>query len=148
MNGSNPFSALEGEWIYRSFRNLTKPVQELKEILFGQGDLTLTVPADGLIRDGKLSFGPDYPMLVQGQAYVTPGNTGTVPPVVVALQAFGVEGTKTAGWVYAYQGYLVPTWPNGIDQRTALAGTVIRVVPHGPTSPAGVVASFVAVKKD
>jgi hypothetical protein len=41
----------------------------------------------------------------------------------------------------------VPSWPNGVEQRPALVGTVIRVVAHGPTSPAGFVASFVAVKK-
>jgi hypothetical protein len=148
MSAFNSFAVLSGDWIYRSFRNTVQPVNELKDILFGQGDLHLDVPGTGFFQDGKLSFGPNYPMVVQGQAYVAPPNTGNAPSLVVAMQAFGVEGTSTAGWVYAYQGFLVPSWPNGVEQRIALVGTVIRVVAHGPNSPAGYVASFVAVKKD
>ena len=45
-------------------------------------------------------------------------------------------------------------WPGSTDQlqRPAIAGSVLRVIPHssgdGGTSPAGVVASFYAVKQD
>jgi len=41
---------------------------------------------------------------------------------------------------------LAHTWPNGIDQVPALVGSVIRAKPHNG-SPAGVVASFIAVKQ-
>ena len=35
--------------------------------------------------------------------------------------------------VYDYEARLVPSWPNGVHQRPALVGSVIRTVPH----PAG-----------
>jgi hypothetical protein len=53
-------------------------------------------------------------------------------------------------WIYDYEGYLVAHWPNGVQQIPALVGSVIRTIPHsssnGGISPAGVVASFYAVK--
>jgi len=54
-------------------------------------------------------------------------------------------------WIYDYECYLVPHWPNGVDQVPALVGSVVRTIPHsggqpGTVSPAGVVASFYAVK--
>ena len=88
-----------------------------------------------------LSFGDGYPMQLQGG--VVRGEPGAPP--TIKLTAYGVVGTKTAGWVYSYIGFLAPTWAYGVDQRTTIVGTVTRVVPHG-SSPAGVVASFVAVK--
>jgi len=56
-------------------------------------------------------------------------------------------------WIYDYHAYLVPHWPNGVGQIAALVGSVIRTIPHsasqpGTVSPAGVVASFYAVKTD
>jgi hypothetical protein len=38
-------------------------------------------------------------------------------------------------------------WPNGVDQVPSLLGTVIRVNAHGPSSPAGYTASFIAVSQ-
>ena len=59
-------------------------------------------------------------------------------------------------WIYDYQGYLIPHWPNGVDERPAIVGSVIRTIPHSgsappgggppPINPAGVVASFYAVR--
>lgn len=144
---SADFEVISGDWIYRSFYNTTEPVTTLDQILFGEGDLTLSVKADGFFQNSTLSFGTDYPMNVFGQAIHVHDNAFSLPRIALEMKAFGVEGTKTAGWIYEYRGYLLPTWYNGIDQATAIAGTVIRVVEHGPQSPAGVVASFVAVKK-
>ena len=59
-----------------------------------------------------------------------------------------------AEWIYDYIGWLVPAWPNsdGRLQRDAIVGSVVRTIPHsngqGGTSPAGVVASFYAVRVD
>jgi hypothetical protein len=51
-------------------------------------------------------------------------------------------------WVYDYIGYLVPIWPNGVDQRAAIVGSVIRTVPHSNgQARAGYTASFIAVKQ-
>jgi hypothetical protein len=40
----------------------------------------------------------------------------------------------------------MPLLPDGVDQRSAIAGMVIRTLPHSDgTAKAGVVASFIAV---
>ena len=48
--------------------------------------------------------------------------------------------------------YLVPEWPDGVKQETAMVGSIVRVIPHpsgsGGVAPAGVVASWYAVKTD
>ncbi len=49
--------------------------------------------------------------------------------------------------------WLVPAWPHGVQQRRALAGSIVRTIPHpgsepGTVSPAGVVASSYAVLQD
>lgn len=134
-------STLQGAWTYRSFINLVPSAKSLEDILFGEGDMRLDVNADGVFVDSTLSFGEQYPMNLQGR--VDAGTAGGPPAIV--LTGYGVVGTQTAGWVYAYQGFLAPTWPYGVEQRVAVVGTVIRVVPHG-SGQAGLVASFVAVK--
>ena len=59
-----------------------------------------------------------------------------------------------AEWVYDYKGYYVPEWVNGVDQRPALIGSIVRTIPHPTgangksTAPAGVVAQWIAVKQD
>jgi hypothetical protein len=41
---------------------------------------------------------------------------------------------------------LIPIWPNGVDQRPAIVGSVIRMVPHSNgQARAGYIASFIAV---
>jgi hypothetical protein len=141
------YAVLNGDWMYRSFINTIQPAQNLNDILFGEGDLTLVVNPDGFFGTSTLSFGAGYPMNVYGQAIDVFDNTFSLPRAAIEMKAFGVAGTDTAGWIYEYRGYLAPTWYNGIDQATCILGTVIRVVEHGPQSPAGYVASFVAVKK-
>jgi hypothetical protein len=56
-------------------------------------------------------------------------------------------GSQTDGWRYDYNATLAYEWPNAVEQVPALVGTVIRVNAHGPKSPAGVTASFIAVKQ-
>jgi hypothetical protein len=43
-------------------------------------------------------------------------------------------------------GFVVPEWPNGVDQRPAMVGSTVRTVPHDG-APAGSVASWIAVKQ-
>jgi hypothetical protein len=149
-------SPFAGDWIYRSFVNTelypiqtddpAKALQNYGALLFGEGKLHLEVDERGYLTGSTLVFGPGYEMRVDGVAE----GTGTTPfqpaPATVRMKAFGVEGQQTAGWLYEYVGYHAPVWPNGVDQVDAIVGTVIRVVPHGTGSPAGVVASFVAVR--
>ena len=69
----------------------------------------------------------------------------------VRFQGKGVVGGEQ--WIYDYIGWLVPVWPNSTDQLEvpAIVGSVVRTIPHsgdgGGTHPAGVVASFYAVKQ-
>jgi hypothetical protein len=74
------------------------------------------------------------------------GTSSVGTPFAVRFQGIG-EGSDAEGWVYDYVGYLVPAWPNGVDQRPALVGSVVRTVAHG-ANPAGMVASWIAVKRD
>ena len=132
-----------GNWTYRSFLNdpdITKPFNDLK---FAAAVLIFEKSAFGVL-SGKLSFGDDFLKLTGAATY---GN-----PFAARFQGVGATpGTIEDGkpWTYDYQGYLVPAWPNGIDQRPAIVGSVIRTVPHsGGQAKAGVVASFIAVRRD
>jgi hypothetical protein len=54
-------------------------------------------------------------------------------------------------WKYDYVGYVVNPWPNGVDQRMAIVGSIVRTIPHGrepDIAPAGEVGSWIAVKQD
>jgi hypothetical protein len=68
----------------------------------------------------------------------------------VRFQGKGVVGGEQ--WIYDYIGWLVPVWPNSTDRLEvpAIVGSVVRTIPHsgsgGGTNPAGVVASFYAVR--
>lgn len=141
-----PYAALAGQWRYRSFLNVLPPVQKLDDILFGEGDLQIEPDSNGLISAGHLSFGEGYPMVFTGQAKCPFPGSSNVPEISLEATAFGVPGTQTEGWVYAYRGWLMPAWPYATNPQLTMTGTVVRVVAHGPQSPAGVVASFVAVK--
>jgi hypothetical protein len=140
LAASEPFV---GTWTYRSFLNdpdINKPFNDLK---FAAADLVIEKSTFGVLR-GKLSFGDDYLTLAGAVSY---GN-----PFAARFQGVGatpgtIEDKKP--WVYDYQGYLVPSWPSGVDQRPAIVGSVIRTVPHsGGTAKAGFVASFIAVRRD
>lgn len=146
--GSTGVSAFGGVWTYRSFHNRPEPVADLSQILFGEGELRLNPNESGGFVSSTLSFGADYRMTIRGGAIAsTDSGVGRRPPAA-RFQAIGVEGTAAEGWVYEYVGYLIPQWSTGVDQRPAIVGSVIRVVPHsGGQAPAGYVASFVAVKR-
>ena len=98
-------------------------------------------PARGQTLKGTIG-GPGWSLTLKGaRAY---GN-----PMHVRFQGVGiVNGEK---WIYDYEGYLVPDWPNGVDQVPAIVGSVIRTIPHSGSQPntvhpAGVVGSFYAVR--
>jgi FtsP/CotA-like multicopper oxidase with cupredoxin domain/peroxiredoxin len=131
-------SPFTGKWTYRSFRsnpNLSVPANDL---LFGQGTMDLRVPTPGQLA-GTLG-GDGWQLTLTGN--VTGGN-----PASIRFQGKGTVGGEE--WVYDYLGYLVPPWPNGVDQRPAIVGTIVRTVPHsGGTATAGYVAQWIAVKQD
>jgi len=135
---TNPFT---GRWSYRSFLNNPDLSVEFNALRFAKAPMEIVAASFHEIF-GKLVFDPDETnfMLLNGRCSF--GN-----PFGIRMQ--GVGGSPaTQGWIYNYEGFLVPAWPDGVDQRPAIVGSVIRTVRHGPDKPAGVVASFVAVKQD
>ncbi len=131
----NPFL---GQWRYRSFRNVTDAATKLDDILFWEARLHII--ANGVTHvTGDISDDHDK-LKIRG--YSTFGF-----PNYLRFEATGLDGTDTAGWKYNYTGFLVPEWPDGLDQHDAIVGSVIRSVAHsGGKAKAGYVASFVAVR--
>jgi len=133
----------EGAWTYRSLINDPDINKEFNDLEFAAAEIVFEKSAFGTLK-GKLSFGNDFLKLTGAASY---GN-----PFAIRLQGVGATpGTIEDGkpWVYDYQGYLVPVWPNGVDQRPAIVGSVIRTATHsGGRAKAGFVASFIAVRRD
>jgi hypothetical protein len=91
---------------------------------------------------GALGMGTGYALTITGHTEPATGPHGAS----FALVGTGLAGTATAGWEYDYRGIVCPSWPTGIDQIPCFVGTVIRMKEHGPNAPAGVTASFIAVR--
>jgi hypothetical protein len=137
-------NVLQGVWTYRSFYNRAAAASTLNDVLLAEGQLVFETAPEGGIR-GELTF-PDF------KARLTlKGSLQSGAPTTVRFQGVGDDTTSAKGWVYDYIGYLVPNWPNGQDQVTALVGSIIRTVPHaggdGTVRPAGAAYSFIAVQK-
>jgi len=138
-NKKDAEASFVGTWTYRSFLNNPDISVDFNKLEFARATIVIDKAPFGVLR-GKLSFDDDY-LALKGN--VTYGN-----PFTARFQGKGATaGTK--GWIYDYLGYLIPAWPDGVDQRPAIVGTVIRTVAHSEgKAPAGVVASFIAVKQD
>ena len=136
---------LAGKWTYRSYLNSADLVggdpDKAASLIFGEGVFTLETPSDTAVQ-GNLYMGEGYVLDLNGT--VTPAGAG---PLTVSMAGTGRAGTATAGWEYDYFAFLAHEWPNGVRQIPALVGTVIRAKPHNG-APAGVTASFIAVKQD
>jgi len=135
---------LDGRWTYRSFLNNPAPIgddpQKALALLFGEGQLDIHTSNDRIFQ-AALDFGGGVGMDLFGTCYPSTG----LSPAVLVITGTGREGTPTAKWVYQYEGYLIPAWAEGVDQRPAIVGTVICTIPHNG-GQAGLVASFIAVK--
>jgi len=134
---------LSGKWTYRSYRNTPELVggdaQKALGLIFGEGVFTFE-PGEGNSFSGEFDMGGGYALTLEGE--ILPGD-----PEGFSIVGLGVDGTPTEGWGYDYHGTTAYEWPNGVDQVPSLVGTVIRTKPHGPTSPAGYTASFIAVSQ-
>ena len=138
----NPFV---GSWSYRSFLNdpdLSKDTN-MNQLLFGDGTLVITAPSSVTL--GGTIGGDDWSLDLHG-------SIGYGSPAQVRFQGKGIVNGEE--WIYDYIGWLVPVWPNSTDtlQTPAIVGSVTRTIPHsgskpGTINPAGVVASFYAVRQ-
>lgn len=130
--------SLAGTWTYRSIFNDPNLQADFDTLEFGRGNIIIQ-PANMGVLTGTIG-GPGWSLALNGSiGYGTPGS--------VRFQ--GVGNIGQAQWIYDYIGWVVPAWPNGIDQRPAMVGSIVRTVPHpggsGGVNPAGVVASWIAV---
>lgn len=137
MNSIQSF--LKGTWMYRSFHNNPSPVADPDKLLFGKGKMVFE---NKEVKHGEVNgyfdFGNDYRLNFKG--WVTDGN-----PAAIRFKGVGIPDTATEGWIYDYMAYISNPWPNGIDQRSAMTGSVIRTASHSNgNSPAGYTASFYA----
>ena len=135
----NPFV---GTWTYRSLLNDPDVNTDFDKLEFGRG--TLVIREDAMQLLTGIIGGPGWSLDLKGSR-----EYGT--PMRARFQGVGVVGGEQ--WVYDYEGYLVSHWPNGVQQRPAIVGSVIRTIPHsggepGTVAPAGVVASFYAVRTE
>lgn len=134
-------NVLLGQWTYRSFNNNPDESAAFDSLEFGRG--TIRVDASEMDEFKGLIFGPGWSLNLKGSS-----NWGN--PFEVRFQGTGTIGG--APWVYDYVGYVVRPWPNGVNQQMAMVGSIVRTIPHpdgaGGTAPAGVVASWIAVKQD
>ncbi|HKC63046.1 MAG TPA: hypothetical protein VKB86_05385 [Pyrinomonadaceae bacterium] len=132
---------LVGTWTYRSFLNDPDLSTQFNNLEFGRGNIQIE-PAPMNEFKGRI-YDVGWQLDLKGST--TYGN-----PFTVRFQGTGVVGGEE--WIYDYEGYVIRPWPNGINQRMAIVGTIVRTIPHssgtGGTAPAGVVCSWIAVKQD
>jgi hypothetical protein len=143
-------SWLYGAWTYRSFFNIVQPAEKLDDLVLAECEMTFDAAPSGEVR-GQLAFRSDPP--TPGDPRLTlSGRLEAGSPAAARFRGIGVPGTAAATWVYDYVGYLVPNWIGGKAQRTAMVGSVMRVVDHpggdGSIHRAGETFSFVAVQRD
>ncbi|NTG51714.1 hypothetical protein G6M04_30420 [Agrobacterium rhizogenes] len=136
---------LQGRWTYRSYRNdaalVAGNAEKALQNIFGEGIFTLAI-LNGKVT-GTLDMGSGYVLDLSGAVAPVSGGEFRIAVMMVGM---GRSGTPTAGWEYDSHGTDAFTWPKGIDQVSAFVGSVLRAKPHDG-SPAGYVASFIAVKQ-
>lgn len=136
-----------GTWTYRSFQNDPEFNAKADDVQRATADLVLETNGGGEIT-GKLIMHNGFSIYLD-----VSGTAEPCEPLTIHFRGTGANGTPTDGWIYDYIGYLAPSWPEGVEQRPAIVGTVIRTVAHKVPggegwSPAGVVLSFIAVLRD
>lgn len=138
MIDKNPFV---GRWTYRSLLNDPDPKKAFNDLQFGLGEIHIEEGPTELLR-GTIG-GEGWQLQLHGsRTYGYPSQ--------VRFQGKGLVGGEE--WIYDYLGWLVPVWPNSNAelQRPSIVGTIVRTIPHsgsgGGVNPAGVVASWYAVK--
>jgi hypothetical protein len=136
----NPFV---GSWTYRSLLNDPDINTQFNDLEFGRGILVINEAAEQVLT-GTIGG--------QGWSLNLHGSRAYGSPMQVRFQGKGLVSGEE--WIYDYIGWLVPVWPNSNDtlQRAAIVGSIVRTIPHssgnGGVAPAGVVASFYAVRLD
>lgn len=141
MNFETGNGILVGTWTYRSFLNDPDLSAKFNDLEFGRANISIEAAPMNEFKGRIYDVG--WQLTLTGS--INYGN-----PFTVRFQGKGVVGGEE--WIYDYVGYVVRPWPNGVDQRMAMVGSIVRTIPHssggGGTSPAGVVCSWIAVRQD
>lgn len=143
---------ITGKWTYRSLLNGKNVNTDFDSLAFAAANMELKTFGKDSIRGTIYWFLDSLNTIKQG--LVLSGNYFyNDTTTCYFLQGMGDSALLTPGWQYNYQGYVVPKWPEGINQATVLVGSVVRVKKHSCDSqgnnchPAGVVASTYIVKE-
>ncbi len=135
------------KWTYRSYRNdptlINGDASKALALLFAEASMIFETPAHPGELKGVLDMGGGYYLDLSGKMVPAQG----AAPALITLSGIGRAGTPTDGWEYDYRGYLVQAWPNGVSQRPAFVGSVIRAKPHDG-APAGYTASFISILQE
>ncbi|MEM7536850.1 MAG: hypothetical protein AAF639_32015 [Chloroflexota bacterium] len=131
---------LVGKWTYRSFKSNPDLDTPFNDLRFGKGYIEIEDGPCEKLTGSIFGKGKSWELDLNGS--ITYGN-----PFCVRFQGKGEVGAKKEEWIYDYVGYLIRDWPNGVDQRPAIVGSIVRTIPHSG-KPAGVVAQWIAVKQD
>ncbi|KXZ24139.1 hypothetical protein AXI59_00155 [Bacillus nakamurai] len=126
-------------WVCRSFYNRTEHLDDMNQLLFGEGKFVFESSSAPEIIRGTMTLSPKNHYRLTLKGYLQGSH--------VRFQGKGMKGTPTSGWVYDFIGYFVPEWSGGIEQKSVLVGSLIRTAPHDGKS-AGETASFIAVQRD
>jgi hypothetical protein len=136
----NPFV---GKWTYRSLLNDPDVNLDFGKLEFGRGTISIKEDSPQVLTG---TIGGD------GWSLALHGSRAYGSPMQARFQGKGLVSGEE--WVYDYIAWLVPVWPNSDAalERAALVGSVVRTVAHsssgGGIAPAGVVASFYAVRQE
>ena len=151
-------SFLNGTWTYRSMLNVTNVNADFDSLAFAAATMVLTSKENDPLVTGQIFWQNDsvnakgdtimykQGLNIKGRYFYNDTTT------CFFLEGFGADSLATTGWQYNYQGYVVPKWPEGINQASTLVGSVVRVKKHSCNAqgdschPAGVTASIYLVK--
>jgi hypothetical protein len=148
--GAAVTTKLSGLWTYRSFNptfvegDQTAPQE--KELIVAEGVFRLETPTSTTLKGAFEMWSGWFLDLLNGRVQPDALGYDTSSFEIVGT---GRPDTATAGWEYRYHGHLT-RWPDHIDDRPPLVGSVFRAKTHNgvpPRSPAGEVFSFIAVKQ-
>jgi hypothetical protein len=84
---------------------------DINKLVYGEGDLIVEESPMGAFA-GHLRLGSDYELDLRGF-------TSYGLPFIARIQGVGTRGSKAEGWIYDYMAFVVPKWPNGVEQRPA-----------------------------
>jgi hypothetical protein len=126
---------------YRSFFNLPQTNVTNDQIVFAKGDFQFVLNETLIHGDTKQIIGFIYTGTLVGGDRNSPGkfwqlNANATESLMnwagttvsqVAIDAYGINGTISDGWHYAYIGAQVPMWNGGYKQLESFVGSVIRV---------------------